>query len=395
LGVRAIARECPRLRLAEKLQTELGWKVVHLQPSAASPPDLCLLRSEHTSVCDRHCRLQCHIAGVVADMEKAMGVSGRWQERVLASYASVKWEEWDVHRRLPSHGDPPIAIQLPFDTVLLVLPGFLNKAEVHELQQAALPGAINYSQPRRQVRNPDGSFTQFNEHHKEAWLCDDYDYRDTRRVAPPRAHTGQPLLPWTRQLLDRAGSLAKAPFNGMMCRWESPGVHLKDGPHTYSTHCGWAADTAIGLLAVGSTRVYHIHGIPWFYGRGRREVVVVNMPLEEGTLMVLGGPLKEKWLYAQPRDEERLPERIQFTLQLHADEEVAKGSSEETLKDWTEDSDGHPSSAKVEDDAVVGLLTCPSKLVTVEGNELEQIGGQTEVAVAPVGARGRWKRRAR
>jgi len=85
-------------------------------------------------------------------------------------------------------------------------------------------------------------------------------------------------------------------------------VHLKDGPHTYSTHCGWGAETVIGLMAVGATRVYHIHGIPWFFGRGRREVVVVNIPLAEGTLVVLGGHLKEKWLYAQPRDEDMLPE---------------------------------------------------------------------------------------
>ena len=29
---------------------------------------------------------------------------------------------------------------------------------------------------------------------------------------------------------------------------------------------------------------YHIHGIPWYHGRGRREVVVVNLPLREGSL---------------------------------------------------------------------------------------------------------------
>ena len=28
----------------------------------------------------------------------------------------------------------------------------------------------------------DGTFTQFNERHKEAWLCNEYNYRDTRRV---------------------------------------------------------------------------------------------------------------------------------------------------------------------------------------------------------------------
>ena len=31
---------------------------------------------------------------------------------------------------------------------------------------------------------------------------------------------------------------------------------------------------------------YHIHGIPWYYGRGRREVVTVNLPLEEGGMVV-------------------------------------------------------------------------------------------------------------
>merc|ERR1712008_133366 len=100
------------------------------------------------------------------------------------------------------------------------------------------------------------------------------------------------------------------------------------------------ANTVIGLMAVGSTRVYHIHGIPWFYGRGCKEVVGMNMPLEEGTLMVLGGPLRERWLYAQPRDEEMLPERIQLTLQLHADIAVAKGRSPGNEQLWTEDCDG-------------------------------------------------------
>ncbi|CAL1140880.1 unnamed protein product [Cladocopium goreaui] len=126
------------------------------------------------------------------------------------------------------------------------------------------------------------------------------------------------------ELLGDASAAVLAPFNGIMCRWEPRGVHLKDGPHTYATHCGWHQSTVIGLMALGATRVYHIHGIPWYYGRGRREVVTVIIPLEEGMLVALGGPLREKWLYAQPRDEEMLPERVQFTLQLHADLDVMK-----------------------------------------------------------------------
>ena len=35
-----------------------------------------------------------------------------------------------------------------------VIPGFLNRSAVYALQQATLPGAVDYEQPRRQVRNP-------------------------------------------------------------------------------------------------------------------------------------------------------------------------------------------------------------------------------------------------
>lgn len=36
-----------------------------------------------------------------------------------------------------------------------VIPGFLSKSKIYSLQQATLPGAIGYEQPRRQVRNPE------------------------------------------------------------------------------------------------------------------------------------------------------------------------------------------------------------------------------------------------
>ncbi|CAK9060682.1 Solute carrier family 35 member E2B, partial [Durusdinium trenchii] len=102
----------------------------------------------------------------------------------------------------------------------------------------------------------DGSFTQFNERQKEAWLCNDYDYRDPRRVAAPRLHRGQKLSPRVEELLSKAAEAAEAPFNGLMCRWEPPGMHVKDGPHTYATHCGWSSPTVIGLMAFGATRTW-------------------------------------------------------------------------------------------------------------------------------------------
>lgn len=34
------------------------------------------------------------------------------------------------------------------------------------------------------------------------------------------------------------------------------GMHVKDGPHTYATHCGWSSPTVIGLMAFGATRTW-------------------------------------------------------------------------------------------------------------------------------------------
>ncbi|CAE7033444.1 SLC35E2B [Symbiodinium sp. CCMP2592] len=339
LGLRALARECPRLRLAQHL-TEMDWEVVHLQPSPEAPPSLTLLEYQHTEVFARQARLAHHIATVTASLEAQMGFYTTWQQRIHARYRVVSWDTWDTTRHFPAPGEQALVIALPFDTSLVAIPGFLSKSEIFSLQQATLPGALNYEQPRRQVRNPDGSFTHFNERHKEAWICNGYDYRDTRRVAPPRLHVGQKVAGKVEEILQRAAEAICSPLNGMMCRWEPPGVHLKDGPHTYATHCGWGSDCVIALMAVGATRVYHIHGIPWYYGRGRREVASVNIPLEEGLLVALGGPLREKWLYSQPRDEEILPERVQFTMQLHADAQVMKGGDQAAADSWTEDCEG-------------------------------------------------------
>jgi len=373
LGVRAIALECPRLRLCQRLFEQLQWSIEHLHLSTDVPPKLHLFPVRHSDVFSRAELAKSHVITVTESLERTLGLFGSWQDRIRSRYKVVDWETWDKRRQFPQAGEEPMAIQLPWDTLLLVVPDFLSKAEIYSLQQSALPGAIDYEQPRRQVRNPDGTFTHFNESHKEAWLSDGYDYRDTRRVAPPRVHPGQRLQPWARKLLERASQITYAAFNGIMCRWEPRGVHLKDGPHTYSTHCGWGVETVVGLMAVGCTRVYHIHGIPWFHGRGRKEVVVLDMPLVEGTLMALGGPIKERFLYAQPRDEDQLPERIQFTLQLHADLDVAKGAAAAESKNWTED--------------CVGLSLSINDMHTGDTNAVQ-------LASSTTGRRARWHRRA-
>merc|ERR1712039_436772 len=156
---------------------------------------------------------------------------------------------------------------------------------------------------------------------------------------------------------------------------------------------GWGANTVIGLMAVGATRVYHIHSIPWYYGRGRKEAVMVNIPLLEGMLVILGGPLKEKWLYAQPRDEEMKEERIQFTLQLHADMHLAKDATSAPGVDWTEDCDGL---GELDDAAETeSRLVASADVQDAQPQDSSGQAADVQLEVSVVTGKSRWQRRDR
>ncbi|CAE7763376.1 SLC35E2B, partial [Symbiodinium necroappetens] len=122
----------------------------------------------------------------------------------------------------------------------------------------------------------DGSFTHFNERHKEAWICDGYDYRDTRDDSNEVEHA-------VREILQRAAEAICSPLNGIMCRWEPPG----------KGEGGYLPDlsSAKGSGRLGAELVKR-------YPEG--DIAMV----QAGLLVALGGPLREKWLYSQPRDEE-------------------------------------------------------------------------------------------
>eukprot|EP00927_Polykrikos_kofoidii_P062360 TRINITY_DN57169_c0_g1_i1.p1 TRINITY_DN57169_c0_g1~~TRINITY_DN57169_c0_g1_i1.p1 ORF type:complete len:539 (+),score=49.99 TRINITY_DN57169_c0_g1_i1:224-1618(+) len=310
LGFRASPLECARLVLAEKLVKGLGWTVTHFMPDYDDLPNVRLLCQAHVDLFARYSNSLLEINIVQTRLDRRFGFLGHWRDRILQGYSSIHYEQWD---RNVSRIHPTV-IQLPWGTVLMVVPGFLAKAKLSELQERLLPGAINFEQPRRRVRFADGNSISVTNRHKEAWLCDDYDFPDPNRVAPPCVYKRRHLRPWAEDLLDHVSHTALAPFNGMMCRWDPPGVGTNDGPRTFARGGPMPEYAVVSMLAVSGSRGLRVHGL------GCWEKLAVDVPLSEGNLVVLGGPLKERWLHVHLHESHvQHGERVCITFHLHAD----------------------------------------------------------------------------
>lgn len=316
LGFRASPLECLRLVLSEKLQKGLGWNLIHLEPSGIMS-QLTLLSHLHQDIFERYSSTLEETAAMTSRLERAFGFTGHWRARVLAQYRSVSpillhkdtYDQWD---RKISTVDQTV-IELPWGSVLVVLPRFSSGSELQSLQQNSLPGAINYEQPRRHVRSADGSFISFTDHWKEAWLCNDYGYQDPSRVSPPHLYRRQPLAPWAKCFLERASCAAMFPFNGLMCRWDPPGTHSDEGSRSFARGSPIPEYAVVGMIALNGSRNLRVHGL------GCWERLVVDIPMQDGTLVVFGGPLKERWLYSHVRDKEVRGESVFLNLLLHVD----------------------------------------------------------------------------
>ena len=68
---------------------------------------------------------------------------------------------------------------------------------------------------------------------------------------------------------------AKMPFNGLLCRWDPPGTHLKAAPRSFARGSPTPEQTVVGFLATGRPRTYRIHGL------GIWEKIVVDIPMQE------------------------------------------------------------------------------------------------------------------
>merc|ERR1712154_301690 len=79
------------------------------------------------------------------------------------------------------------------------------------------------------------------------------------------------------------------------------------------------------MLGVHGFRLLRVHGL------GCWEKLAIDVPIREGSLVVFGGPLKERWLYWHMCDKEVRGERVVITLQLHADvdDNVVRGLQQE------------------------------------------------------------------
>lgn len=318
LGFRASPLECLRLLLSEKLQNGLGWNVIHLQPAGTSL-QWSLIPHAHHAIFQRYSSSLAEIEKVKSRLERAFEFRGHWRARVLAHYSSMipihlhkdTFDQWDGKISTVEQ----TVIELPWGSVLVVLPGFLSASELQSLQRNTLPGAVNYEQPRRHFRIADGSFISFTEQWKEAWLCNDYDYQDPSRLSPPHLYKRQPLRPWAEDLLQRASRAALFPFNALMCRWEPPGKQsdLNDGSRSFARGSPIPEYTVVGMCALNGSHNFRVHGL------GCWERLVVNVPMCEGTLVVFGGPLKERWLHSHMRDNEVRGEGVFINFLLHAD----------------------------------------------------------------------------
>merc|ERR1711972_109614 len=96
-----------------------------------------------------------------------------------------------------------------------------------------------------------------------------------------------------------------------MCRWEPPGEMTNDGPLSFSRGSPMPEYTTVAFLGVCGSRHLRIHGL------GCWEKLAIDIPMREGSLVVFGGPLKERWLHVHLRDEAMRGERVLMTLMIH------------------------------------------------------------------------------
>lgn len=309
LGFRGSPLECARLVLSQKMSVGLGWHLIHMQPCCDVTPPERLMAQPHRDVFGRYSAAMTEIVAVQSKLDCKFAFTGHWRERVLMRYGSIHYEAWD---HVFSAVDPTV-VELPWGSVLIVLPKFLSGPALRSLQQNTLPGAIAYEQPRRRTASSKASYIK---QHKEAWFCNDYGYADPTLLSPPHLYKQNLLRPWADDLLQHASTAAKSAFNSLMCRWDPPGVFADDGPHSFARGSPMLEYTAVGLLGVTGSRYVRVHGL------GCWEKLAVDVPIQEGTLVVFGGPLKERWLYLHVRDTEARGERVLMTLMLHADSET-------------------------------------------------------------------------
>eukprot|EP00928_Gymnodinium_smaydae_P035025 TRINITY_DN24710_c0_g1_i1.p1 TRINITY_DN24710_c0_g1~~TRINITY_DN24710_c0_g1_i1.p1 ORF type:complete len:557 (+),score=32.45 TRINITY_DN24710_c0_g1_i1:209-1879(+) len=305
LGFRASPMECARLVLSQKMLTGLGWQVTHLVPSCDDSGHDILVAQPHSEVFAQYSASMQQIQTVQCQLERKYGFLGHWRDRVIARYGSLPYDQWDGCFSALN----PTVITLPWGSVIAVLPNFKSGTELRNLQKETLPGAVTYEQPRRKALHGKATYI---DQHKEAWFCADYDFADPRRQSAPFAYRRQELRPWSEGLLADASLAAESAFNGFMCRWEPPGEMTVEGPLSFSRGSPMPEYTTVAFLGICGSRHLRVHGL------GCWEKLALDVHIPEGTLVVFGGPLKERWLHVHLRDEAMRGERVLMTLMVHA-----------------------------------------------------------------------------
>ena len=118
-------------------------------------------------------------------------------------------------------------------------------------------------------------------------------------------------LPWTDLLLDIRAAVESAcgqGFNSVLLNRyrdgrDSMGMHSDDEPEL-------GEQPVIASLSFGTTRTFIL--------RHKRNKQTVRLPLEDGSLLVMGGRLQEHWLHGINKSARPLGERLNLTFRYIA-----------------------------------------------------------------------------
>jgi len=286
LGLRADPKEDHRIHIAQYIEAQEIGKVQHLE-----------VQSAFKVKCVNHS---------VSWKELNSGAEGQFdvfQEKML--------QEMQDDETLPNfYVNTEFSLKLDQQTILLWRRNFTS--DVQSLIENI--SELSFIRPLRQITASTGVRQEFQEHHSEIWLSNEYHRSDRRRVGDP-IFPAEPIPSFLEPLIREIQDITACTFNGIQIYCEPKGAHPKDGPHTYATELGLAELPIIAMIPLGYERTFRLHST--------KSSQLVDIPLISGSLIVLGGAIKQNWLYSIPRDSNKADtERFLLVLQMYKNDSL-------------------------------------------------------------------------
>jgi len=288
LGLRADPKEDHRIQIAQYIETQGIGKVKHLEVQSAFK-----VKSVDHSASWKELN-----GGAEGQIES-------FQRKMLQEIQEVEDET------LPNfYINTEFAVKLDQQTILLWRRNLTSDVQGLIQNISELP----FTRPLRQITASTGVRQEFQEHHSEIWLSNEYHRSDRRRVGDP-IFSADPIPDFLEPLILEIQDITACTFNGIQIYREPKGAHPKDGPHTYATELGLAEFPIIAMISLGYERTFRLHST--------KSSRLIDIPLISGSLIVLGGAIKQNWLYSIPRDSNKADtERFLLVLQMYKNDSL-------------------------------------------------------------------------